>query len=179
MKSKFGTAKNLSLLKKPISFLSIIVLILFAFITQSNAQSLQRQCVASSGSFIHSNGILVQQTIGQPYFTGGYYSDEISFHPGFQQSVVFNIDKIKTNPNININLYPNPAVYSVSVESPEIINNATLQIVDISGKIMLNKNFTELKNYLINCETWSNGFYFITVSDSKNNKYTSRLIITK
>ena len=158
----------------------IIAFAIVAFITQSNAQTVQREIIASSGSCMFSDGILVQQTIGQPYFTGGFYSNEFSIHPGFQQSNrIMNVELINSTFDLRLNLYPNPAASSVNIITDGIINDAYLQVIDISGKIIVNEKIAEMKNYQINCETWQNGLYIITISDAKNNKYSSKLIISK
>lgn len=158
----------------------IIAFALVASITQSNAQTVQRESIASSGTYMLADGILIQQTIGQPYFTAGFYNDEFSIHPGFQQSNLrMDVELINSTFDLRLSIYPNPAVYSVNIVSDIIINNASLQVTDISGKLILNEKIAKLKNYQINCETWQNGLYTITISDAKNNKYSSKLIITK
>lgn len=158
-----------------LSFCSLIF-----FVQNAKAQSIKRQSIASNGSSALIDGVSVQQTIGQPYFTAGFYNDEFSIHPGFQQSnLLMNVELINSTFDLRLNIYPNPAVYSVNIVSDIIINNASLQVTDISGKLILNEKIAKLKNYQINCETWQNGLYTITISDAKNNKYSSKLIITK
>jgi len=157
-------------------FLSVV---LFFVTLQSEAQTIKRQSIGSYGSSTLSEGVLIRQTIGQPYFTAGYYGDEMGIRPGFQQPPNFSLVLINSTFNFSLDVYPNPAAYSVTIESSDVINNALLQVVDMNGKQILNEKVAELKSYLINCELWSSGFYFITLYDEQQNKYSSKLIITK
>lgn len=158
----------------------IVAFVLVASVTSSNAQSIQRQSIGSAGTGVIADGITVTQTVGQPYSTVGYSNDEFSIHPGFQQSnQIMNVVLINSTFNLHLNVYPNPAVYSVNIVSDGVINNASLQVIDISGKLIVNEKIAEMRSYQINCETWQNGVYIITLSDEKNNKYSSKLVINK
>ena len=56
-------------------------------------------------------------------------------------------------------------------------NDVLFQVVDINGKLILNEKINEMKTHSINCETWINGVYFISLSNNQNNKYSTKLII--
>ncbi len=157
-------------------------LLLFAILVSvetTQAQSIQRQSVASAGTYMMADGIMVQQTVGQPYSTVGFYSDELSVHPGYQQSLTMGIDVIDAPLDMHLSLFPNPTSNSVTIECSDVINDAVLQIVDMSGKLIMSEKIAALKTYQIDCQTWNNGFYMISIIDSKNNRHTSKLIITK
>ncbi len=143
------------------------------------AQSVQRQSIGSAGTYMMADGIMVQQTVGQSYSTMGFYSDELSVHPGFQQSMVLSIQVIDSPLNMHLSLYPNPTSDAVMIECSDVISDATLQVIDASGKVIFDKKISDLKKYQIECESWNNGFYFISIIDSKDNKYSSKLIISK
>ncbi|MCK5539196.1 MAG: T9SS type A sorting domain-containing protein [Bacteroidales bacterium] len=168
MKNKFNEASTL------------ILFLIVVFVTaETIAQSVQRQSVASTGSYLYNNGYLVQQTIGQPYSTTTFYSNKLGFRPGFQQfpsSISLKLQE-DTFTNINLKVYPNPATYTVTIESSETINDVLFQVVDINGKLILNEKINEMKTHSINCETWINGVYFISLSNNQNNKYSTKLII--
>lgn len=148
------------------------------------AQTLKRQCIASTGnssSMLPSPigeglGVRFQQTIGQPYGTTSYYSDKTRYNPGFQQPV-FSVEIIKSS--INATVFPNPTSNQVTIETTLVLENVIIQIIELSGKLVLNEKINEFKSYTINCADWSNGVYLITLSDSKNNLYSSKLIISK
>lgn len=152
------------------------LLILFVFFSKADAQTIKRQCIASTGSYITDNGTTVQQTIGQPYGTTSYYSNKTRFNPGFQQPV-YRIETIRSR--INATVFPNPASNQITIETTVLLEDVTIQILDIGGKLLLNENIKEFKNYTIDCSNWSNGTYLISLSDSKNDLYSSKLIITR
>lgn len=144
---------------------------------QIKAQSIKRQSIASNGSSALIDGISIQQTIGQSYFTAGYYDNETGLRPGFQQFSKFRLKSIQST-YLNLNVYPNPAAYSVTIQSEDIIKDVLLQVTDLQGKLIFTETIAELATYHINCESWQNGIYFITLCNKKN-KYSSKLIITK
>jgi len=171
--------KTLFFLKNPVvKFLSIFILLL-GLTFSGNAQSIQRQTIASVGSSNLSGNILIRQTIGQPYSTKGQTVDKKSYHPGFQQSSIFKIEKIKTNLKLEITIFPNPTVSTVNILCPEIIKNAKIKVVDASGKLIFFKQIEGFQSYQLNCDTWMNGIYFIKVSDSNNKSNLSKLLILK
>lgn len=152
------------------------IFIFLVFFSAGDAQTLKRQCVASTGSYVSENGTTLQQTIGQPYGTTPYYSNTTRFTPGFLQPV-FRIENIKSS--IEATIFPNPTSNQVTIESIIILENILIQIVDINGKILLNQKIAEFKTYTIDCSNWSTGAYVISLADSKNSLYSSKLIITR
>jgi hypothetical protein len=80
---------------------------------------------------------------------------------------------------INAKVFPNPASKQITIESNNTLENVVVQIVDMSGQILLNEKVNEFKSYTIDCAAWANGFYLITLSDSKSDLYSSKLIISK
>ncbi len=156
--------------------ISTVIFFYIIFFSQGNAQSLQRQCIASAGSSMSDNGTLIRQTIGQPYGTTSYYSNEIRFNPGFQQPV-FIVETIMSI--ISATIFPNPTAQQVTIETEVELENARVQVIDINGKLLLDEKVGKLKSYTINCSDWANGSYFITLSDSKHDLYASKLIIAK
>lgn len=150
--------------------------ILIVFFSTGEAQTLKRQCVASTGSYVSENGITLQQTIGQPYGTTSYYSSTTRFNPGFLQPV-FRIENIRSS--IDAIIFPNPTSNQVTIESSILLENVLIQIVDINGKILLNQKVYEFKTYTIDCSNWSSGIYVISLADSKSSLYSSKLIISR
>lgn len=149
---------------------------LLFFLPKADAQSLKRECIASSGSSVVNNGTSIHQTLGQPYNTTSYYSNNIRFNPGFQQPAL-RIENVKST--INAKIFPNPTSNQITLETTTLLENATIQIIDMSGKLLFNEKLRELKSFPIDCSNWSNGIYMITLSDAKSNLYSSKLIISR
>lgn len=150
--------------------------ILLVFFSTVEAQTLRRQCVASTGSYVSENGTTVQQTIGQPYGTAPYYSNTTRFTPGFIQPV-FRIENIKSS--IEATIFPNPASNQVTIESTVLLENVVIQVVDATGKMLLSQKIKEFKTYTIDCSNWASGAYVISLTDSKSSLYSSKLIISR
>ena len=75
-------------------------------------------------------------------------------------------------------MYPNPASYFVTLESKERIENASIQVMDVTGKIIYEDFLLDLTSTELNCSLWSNGTYLISIT-SNNAKSVYKLIINK
>ena len=157
-----------------------LVLLATISIPDTLAQAVKRQSIGSIGSGLSMSEVSVRQTVGQPYFTGGYIAGEVSLRPGFQQSYVTGSVKTGFAEDLSLRIYPNPAVSFVNIQSPVMLENATVRVFDIQGKTVLLENVSALREYTINCQNWREGFYFINLYDQqKNNRFSSKLIINK
>lgn len=123
-----------------------------------------------------TDGTLIQQTVGQPYSTTTRYEDNITYRPGFQQPI-FKVNLIHST--INMDVYPNPATNWVTLNSSKTLLNVHIQVVDITGKLIVEEKLDEFKTYTINCQEWGNGMYVISLADDTNNSYSSKLVILK
>ena len=160
------------------NFLKIYGIAFFLVILSISAhsQTLQRESIASGGDYIINQGTLIQQTIGQPYGTQTSYGNQITYRPGFQQPI-FKLELIHST--ISLKVFPNPASSSVTIQSSTTLADVLIQINDMSGKILISQQISEFNSYSLNCENWANGLYTISVSDAKNNQYSSKLIISR
>ncbi|MGB3946981.1 MAG: T9SS type A sorting domain-containing protein [Bacteroidia bacterium] len=156
--------------------MALTVFCVLVFFNLSHAQSLQRQSIGSGGGASFSDGVLVQQTVGQPYSTNTSYDNGIDYRPGFQQPV-FKVSLIKTS--INMDVFPNPATSWVTLKSSKTLTNAFFQVVDLNGRLVFKENFNEFNSYTLKCDDWSNGTYLLSLTDQSGNSYSSKLIILK
>lgn len=165
-------------MKKPLRFY-LILLVWIPFNNQ--AQSVKRQCISSYGAIVTTNNATFEQTVGQSYNTTAFYENKTAILQGFQQPVVFKVENMNSEhiKSLKLNVYPNPADYSVTIQSEELIENSIIRVTDINGKLILSEEATQLLTYNINCDTWENGTYIITVSDINQNKSSIKLIINK
>ena len=81
--------------------------------------------------------------------------------------------------NFSVLVYPNPANSSITISSNEEIEKSMIQVTDISGKYIFSQKVQNLISHNINCASWVNGVYLITIYDSMQNSKTLRLIISK
>ena len=101
----------------------------------------------------------------------------ISCYSGLQEAVVFvdNCANIDENNNIEFSISPNPNNGSFEVVLPSITNNTTLEVLDLSGKIIFSEKLTQRKQRL-NLNNISRGVYLININQNGSFK-TEKLII--
>jgi hypothetical protein len=86
--------------------------------------------------------------------------------------------KVEQNNVNNLLVYPNPTTNSVFVKYQSTLLGAetTVSIIDITGKLLLNKKVTNTNGTIeIDTQNYSNGFYFVTLNGSTT--ITKKIVI--
>lgn len=142
------------------------------------AQKLHHQMIASQGTNTKlSNGMLVNQSVGQQSAIGNYSSSKGIVGQGFIQSMV---SISKTTPvitAITAVVYPNPFtdVLNFRFLAP-IEGNVQVTIFDVRGRLIYSKETTPVSNVVTISELYfSEGTYFVKL-EAKDVIYSSQII---
>lgn len=131
----------------------------------------------SSKVFYTSKGMyVVSQSIGQSSVIGTANNNGYYLRQGYQQPHK-PIKVIKTSVDgLKALVYPNPFNYSVQILLKESNSkNIAVEIYDVAGKMLYNKNFTPSKNIQLDLSHFSSGVYLLkAISDGK--LFNSKLI---
>ncbi|MBC7384130.1 MAG: T9SS type A sorting domain-containing protein, partial [Bacteroidia bacterium] len=65
--------------------------------------------------------------------------------------------------DLGLSLYPNPAATSFNVTFSGESNSASVRIIDMNGKEVLNQSISNL-NGSVNCDFLQNGLYFVELN---------------
>ena len=161
------------MLKKYCIFFLCVIL----FNALLNAQpSIQRSTIGSIGSSAIIDGMLVRQTVGQPYGTITTSSNDFNYRPGFQQPL-FRIINIRQS--ISATIFPNPTIEEVNIETSITIYQATITMYDVAGKVIHRYEYEELKTCKIDCTGLPTGTYLLIISDKKSDLSTNKLIVSR
>ncbi|MDH5366513.1 MAG: T9SS type A sorting domain-containing protein [Cyclobacteriaceae bacterium] len=160
-------------------FLSLLAVLAFTY-NQSIAQQIKRQSISSYGSGQLIDGVYFNQTVGQPYFTSIYRGSKVSVTSGFQQEVTpaTSSEQLKVD-LISLHVFPNPTTAGATIEISELIDEASIQITNISGKVMLKDHISSTNKYEIDCGHWQAGIYFVSILSTNKQNHTSKFIISK
>lgn len=74
---------------------------------------------------------------------------------------------VKEEALVSYNLYPNPNTGEFTIAFNHVQNNATVEVMDALGKLVLSQNVNGMET-TVNTTTLQNGIYFVTVRDEKN-----------
>jgi hypothetical protein len=78
----------------------------------------------------------------------------------------------------NITIYPNPTASIITVDIENILPSATsLQIIDISGKIIDTQTVYLQKSIVMDVADWSSGIYLLTFTDKNSNILARKRLI--
>lgn len=158
-----------------------LMLFLLLMGTGLQAQSIKRQTISSAGASTNTDGLVIRQTVGQPYQTQTSTADGMHVRPGFQQPNTFNVTAkaIESDFEFNINVFPNPATSELRLATDSGLDRADVRILDINGQVVYREQFDSFRGTRIACADWRQGVYFLVVANAGNQKHTSKLIITK
>ncbi len=157
-----------------------IFVLLISVPIDNYAQSIKRQCISSYGSSGVTENVFIGQTVGQPFNTS-LGSNSITVSQGFQQSNNFVVEEFSGPAlnNLNVSVFPNPTSRSITIASKEALETSYIQVTDINGKRLFSEKVPNLIHHTINCSSWVNGVYMITIFDSFQNNKTLKLLISK
>ncbi len=161
--------------------LMLLVLILLVLVPENQAQSVKRQCISSYGAATITGDAAFAQTVGQPFNTLASSGNSTAVLQGFQQPVIFKAEAINSGPlkNLNLNVFPNPAAYTVTLQSDQPIEKSRIEVTDLAGRIVLSEQVSSLQQFELNCGSWKNGIYIITVRDDDQNISSIKVTINK
>ncbi len=169
------TSEKIGLLKL------LVVLVIITAPAEIHGQSIKRQAISSYGGSAIINGITISHTVGQCFNTNSNSGDGLAVLKGFQQPVTLAIipDEKLEDELPQLSLYPNPASFSVTIESASVIEELGIRIYDMTGKVLYINKVNEFLNHTISCDKWPNGIYVIQAIDSAGKNKKMKLIITK
>ncbi len=148
--------------------------IVFWIYSTSNAQIITRSSIGSFGSSANNDGIIIQQSVGQPALVNHVNIEGTGLRQGFQQPISF----IEEQNELNVLLYPNPnqGEFSFIVdEATEII--LQYQLFDQQGKLIFQGKTDSNLLTPITIQQPTPGMYHLKVSDgTKNSSFKVNVI---
>ncbi|MBN2272888.1 MAG: T9SS type A sorting domain-containing protein [Bacteroidales bacterium] len=161
--------------------LMLLIMIFLILVSENQAQSVKRQCISSYGVMAIAGDAAFAQTVGQPFNTLASSGNSAAILQGFQQPVMFKAEAINSGPlkNLNLNVFPNPATYTVILQSDKTLEKSRIEVTDLAGRIILSEQVTQLQQFELNCGSWKNGIYIITVRDDDQNISSIKVTINK
>lgn len=145
------------IMKKLLLMLSVWV------VSATYAQTMERQLVGSAGGQNQIGNVLVEHSIGEP-IVGSTSSSSHVLTSGFHQPqiVVFSLEE---NSEMFAKIFPNPSNGIVYVQPSNELDVYSLQLMDVSGKLLLQKDGQGQMG--LDLHSYANGIYFLSIMNSK------------
>lgn len=139
-----------------------------------NAQSISKTIIGSTGRTLSNSDAKISLTIGEPV-VGLMMASGVQLGNGFYPSLDLQaLNNIESNFDAQIKIYPNPASQSLFIYH-QTVETFIVKIHDVNGKSLFND--VVHKEQPINISSYTNGTYFITVTNSENKKINTYKII--
>lgn len=158
---------------------------LFVYAFVSNAQSIQRRVIATSGNTTTAASITLSSTVGET-FTNKLTSANGSIKQGFQQGNI-SIARIantelsstmaeakttleKKDAELSLNVFPNPTTdfVNITTETTEQIN---LTVIDAQGKIILQLQHSSNQTQIDFTQLIAGTYFIVAQSENARNTY--------
>lgn len=157
------------------------VLFFLVVTTMVRAQKLHHQMIASQGNNSKlSNGILVNQSIGQLSIIGNFTSSKVIVGQGYIQSMKVSPKHQTVKPTISVVTYPNPFIDEIHFKFPYPVNDIVrASFFDTRGRLIFIQEKVPVQDVLtFNDLHFSEGTYFIKLETQKF-IYSTQIIKTR
>ena len=155
--------------------LFVLVSLLFLFIKIGYCQNINHNVIGTDGGYAENNQFTISYTIGE--LVTDFASDSsinIDLSQGFQQSFI-NLVSIENHViDVDIDVFPNPAIDFLNVSVNPIHSRLALDIYDISGKLISHKDVNESK-FQISFSALAAGNYLLVFSNNQNKLKTIKV----
>lgn len=142
------------------------ILILFiAFSTQTIAQDLDHYVIGSDGGHSRNNQFSLDYTIGEVVTEFGQDSaNRNHLTQGFQQTMLAIVSVEEHVQDIEIDVYPNPAVDHLNVSIPTLQEDMQFALFDMQGKLIEQQKINS-EAFTIGFSSMSTGNYLLVFSN--------------
>ena len=142
------------------------ILILFiAFSTSLFAQDLDHYVIGSDGGHSRNNQFSLDYTIGEVVTEFGEDTlNNVHLTQGFQQTLLSIVSVEEHVEDIQINVFPNPAVDYLKVNIPVLKEDMQFALFDMQGKLIDQQKINS-KAFTIGFSTMSTGNYLLVFSN--------------
>ena len=141
------------------------ILILFTVFTiQSTAQDLDHYVIGSDGGHSRNNQFSLDYTIGEVVTELGQdTASGVHLTQGFQQTMLSIVSVEEHVEEIEIDVYPNPAVDYLNVSIPVLQEDMQFALFDMQGKLIDQQKINS-KSFTIGFSNHSTGSYLLVFS---------------
>ena len=152
-------------------FFCLSILYHFSF-----SQNLDHFVVGTDGGFAGNNQFSLSYTIGEVVTEFGVNSaNNVHLTEGFQQSYISIVSVDDHFIDVEINVYPNPAVDFLNVQIGDLTDVENYSLFNMSGKLIENKPISS-KQFKIGFQQVSMGTYFIVFSKKEKKLMTLKIL---
>jgi Secretion system C-terminal sorting domain len=150
---------------------TVIGIVLFSFVS---GQTTSRDLVSTSGGHSENATYQIDWSVGEPA-TNTYSSGAYILSQGFQQSEYIIVEIEEFDANVNISVYPNPTTDIIFISTEEFLENSTIVLMDVSGRVVEIKEITESRSQ-IDMGNLMNGTYLLSIKAEDQTIKTLKII---
>ncbi|NNF32919.1 MAG: T9SS type A sorting domain-containing protein [Saprospiraceae bacterium] len=151
-----------------------VILVLGLSFNTSSCQGIGKYVISNGGKLLSNDMVTIQWTIGE-IAVNRYNSENIvldeGFHAGTSDNSSTSIVEITQE---EIFVYPNPASDIVFFNVKEQLNEVTMILVNVEGKILLKEHQSKIKSIRLN--RFPKGMYTAIIIDQRGRTYYSHII---
>ncbi len=161
-------------MKRKYSLLTLFALITFF----AKSQSVNPDVIATAGDFYANSSGQLQWTLGE-VMTETYQNSSNMLTQGFHQPFNSTTGIANIYSSNLISVYPNPATEFVSINFNTLKGKYLVSLSDVTGKLLTSEEVDagNFSLYQLSVKNYSNGMYFITISNPASHYNQSTRII--
>ncbi len=142
-----------------------ILILFFSFSIQTIAQDLDHYVIGSDGGHSRNNQFSLDYTIGEVVTEFGEDTlNNVHLTQGFQQTMLAIVSVEEHVQDIEIDVYPNPAVDYLNVSIPTLQEDMQFALFDMQGKLIEQQKINN-QAFTIGFSNMSTGNYLLVFSN--------------
>ena len=141
-----------------------IFILIFLFSISVTSQDLDHYVIGSDGGHSRNNQFSLDYTIGEVVTEFGEDTlNNVHLTQGFQQTMLSKVSVEEHIEEIEIGVYPNPAVDYLNVSIPKLQEDMKFSLYDMQGKLIEQQNILS-SSFKIGFNQMSTGSYLLVFS---------------
>ena len=153
----------------------LILLAMLSIVGFSYSQDLDHFVIGTDGGYAGNNQFSLSYTIGEIVTDlGRDTSNNVDLTQGFQQSYLSIVSVEDHDMDIDISIYPNPAVDHLNVRISDIDKANSYSMYDMNGKL-IRQEAIRVKEFKIGFSSLSTGNYMLVFTDRERRLKTIKV----
>jgi len=151
-----------------------LYLICMVSVTTGYSQTIEKKVIASAGKEFKNSSCQMSWTLGEPVIQT-LSTESVSLNQGFHQGSLKITSVFTSESNVQISVYPNPAVHKVFISLNKVHQKTAFEIYNLHGEQMKKGTLENIRTE-VDVSSMPDGTYILNILNSNRLARSYRLV---